>query len=320
MKQNDNVNQCLIILLTCIVLIILLLIYSYNNKYNSTNIESFNFSNNISTPSTEVNTEKPIINQSLINIINKMNPYVQAINNAKIPVYNIYNPEKVKDYKDAGDFDISNKNFDFEEGKFSLNFYQELQDREIDELNTKYNEIEYQLKNLGLKKYNNNYQYIKHNISGIKMRILNYNPKIDSAFNIMIDNNNSMCIEYKALNPDIITSTPLHETINNIDRVPCDKALDLSLLSSNFKSEIQKQKFKFRLISNNDDYNKSLHSIYEAFKVPDYYQLNNYPYYIVYPDNSLEHDNNMVLTISNGQISIEPSSGSDNQKFTLLSN
>lgn len=316
----NSVSQCLIILLTCILLIILLLIYSYNNNFKNTNVEGFNASSNSTTTSTEVTTTIPVINQSLINTINNMRPDVQAIQNVKIPIYNLYNPDKVNRYRDAGDFDISNKNFDFEEGKFSLNFYQELQDREINDLNDKYNDVESQLKALGLKTFNNNYQYIKHNISGIKMRILNYNPIINSSFNIMIDIDTSMCIEYNALNPDIISNTPLHRTINNIDKVPCDKTLDLSKLSSNFKSNLQKQKFKFRLISNNDDYNKSLHENYNAFKVPDYYQLNNYPYYIIYPDNLLEHDDNMVLTISNGQISIEPSSGADNQKFTLLSN
>jgi hypothetical protein len=316
MKHIDSVSQCLVILITSILLIILLIIYSYNKKFNDKNIESFN----TTTLTLMEATANPVINQSLINTINNMKPNVQAIQNIKTPIYNLYNPIKVKKYKDAGDFEISNKNFDFEEGKFSLNFYQELQDREIDDLNLKYNDIASQLKALGLKEYNNNYQYIKHNISGIKLRILNYNHKIsDSSFNIMINNEKSLCIEYNALDPDIISNTPLHKTVNNIDKVACDKALDLTKLSSNFKSILQKQKFKFRLITNNNDYNTSLHENYNAFKVPDYYQLNNYPYYIIYPDNSLEQNDNMVLTISNGQISIEPSSGADNQKFTLLS-
>lgn len=309
---ENTINQCLLITITSIVLIILLLVYSYNKKFNHSILESF-FT--ITQP-IMMNQE---LNNELIGTINEMKQPIQKINDSKNLIYPVYDSNKINTYYNQGEFDIGKTKFNFEEGKFTINFYQQLQDREIEDLDSKYKDIKIQLDNLGLIKNDKNYNYIKHNISGIKLRILNYNSKIaNSNFNIMFDTNNSMCLEYTAIHPDVVKATPLHKTINNVNAVPCDKSVLINSLSANVREKILQQKFKFKLISNNDDYNNSLHSNYYAFKVPDYYQLNNYPYVLVYPDNNVDYDNNYTLTIYNGNMSVEPCSGADNQKFTLL--
>jgi len=300
------INQCIVITLTSIVLIILMLVYSYNNK--SSTKEAFE--------------EAPLplsIDNELINNINEMKPDIQTIYNMKSLIYPIYSNDSLVNYNKQKEFAISEKNFQFEEGKFAVDFYQQLQNAEINDLNTKYNEVKSQLDNLGLIKTDTSYNYIKHNISGIKLQILNYDNTIaDSNFNIMFDKDRSMCIEYNAINPDVVASTPLHKTINNINSVACDKASNMVELSTNVKARLLNQKFKYKVIKNNTDYNNSLHPIYNAFLVPDYYQLNNYPYVIVYPDSNNNDDNKLVLTIYDGNMSIEPCSGADNQKFTLI--
>lgn len=318
----NTINQCLLITITSIVLIILLLVYSYNKKFNPSVLEMFTTTTTTVSSTTTVpttTTTLPELNNELIGTINEMKNPIQKINDAKKLIYPIYNSNKLNKYSDQKEFEISKKNFKFEEGKFALNFYQQLQDREIEDLDSKYKDVKQQLDNLGLIKNDKTYNYIKHNISGIKLRILNYNDKnANSNFNIMYNNDTSMCLEYTAIHPDVVKATPLHKTINNINSVPCDRAVNMSNLSETVKSRILQQKFKFKIINNNDDYNNSLHINYNAFKVPDYYQLNNYPYVLIYPDNNTEYDDNYVLTIYNGQMSVEPCSGADNQKFTLL--
>jgi hypothetical protein len=312
------INQCAVITLTSIVLIILMLVYSYNKKSYSNLTESFENGADNGDENGAENVSR-VIDNELIDTLNEMKPNIQTIYNMKNLIYPIYSNASLNAYKAQNEFAISDKNFKFEEGKFAVDFYQQLQNAEINDLNAKYNDVKSQLDNLGLIKTDTSYNYIKHNISGIKLRILNYDNTIpDSNFNIMFDKERSMCIEYNAVNPDVVASTPLHKTINNINAVACDKASDMAGLSPNVKNRILKQKFKYNVIKNNTDYNNSLHPIYNAFIVPDYYQLNNYPYVIVYPDSNNNDDNKLVLTIYDGQMSIEPCSGADNQKFMLF--
>lgn len=311
------INQCTVITLTSIVLIMLMLVYSYNKKSYTNLTESFE--NGAENDNANENVSN-VIDNELINTLNEMKPDIQTIYNMKSLIYPIYSNVSLDAYNAQSEFAISDKNFKFEEGKFAVDFYQQLQNKEINDLNTKYNDVKSQLDNLGLIKTDTSYNYIKHNISGIKLQILNYDNTIpDSNFNIMFNKDRSLCIEYNAINPDVVASTPLHNSINNINAVACDKASDMNELTTNVKARILKQKFKYKVIKNNTDYNNSLHSIYNAFTVPDYYQLNNYPYVIVYPDSNNNSDNKLVLTIYDGNMSIEPCSGADNQKFMLFS-
>lgn len=333
MKKYTNTYQCLILILTCIILIITLIFYSYKNKFNTEQQEHFTDGETIVFDS----SDKIDIND-LVKNINLLKPSISSIHELKAPIYNNYDIDKITQYKNQGEFKISDKIFNFEEGKFALNFYQNMQDTEIKELDNKYNNIKRELEELGLNKNNDDYKYIKHNISGMKLRILNYNSKAyDSEFNIMFNIDKGICIEFINTNNtnnsndnnnenDNINSLNLFRTENNIGLVACDKALNTNNFSDNLKARLQKQKFKFKVINNNVDYNNSLHPNYRSFKVPDYYQLNNYPYILIYPSSnskSSEESNpndKMALTISNNHISIEPCSGTDNQKFTLLTN
>jgi hypothetical protein len=318
MENNKRLNQAFLILISSICIIGLLLIYSYKYKFNNNNI------NNI-----EKFTDTEIIkihDKDIINL-NLISENLNTLNKYKSILYNIYDPDIVNKYKDK--LKLSDDIHKFDNYQFSNDFYQKLQNSEIDELQNNYDILEKELSNILDKQNKNIYNnVIKHITSGTVFKINGYNDKTpDSIFNIILNSDNSMCLEFKSIDPDYIDKSLITDIINNINRVPCDYAdINSIKLSEQVVNTIKRQKFKAIKINNNTEYNQNLHSIYEAYKIPidiklsptdrDFSDtLNNFPYYIIKPAND---NDNMCLTIKQGMISIEPCDGSSYQKFDIL--
>jgi len=331
MNMNNNnkiINQAIIIFICCICIIGLLLIYSYNNKFNNNIIENFvnvieNYTNIIENFNSSNNV---IIDNEDIEKINEIKEKLQILQNYHNTNFNIYDIQTIDKYNPI--LKLSPEIFKFDNIKYSNNFYQNIQNTEIKDLEKNYNILKNELISLNLNKNDNKVNRIKHIPSGSVFLIHGYNNNIlNSNFNIILNSEKSICLEFKSINPNYIYSSPINNTINNIDNIPCDFGDKESLnISSTLKNIIQKQKFIPVKINNNDDYNNNLHSSFNVYKIPidtnldnntiDFtYSLNNYPYYIIKP---LLDNNNMCLTISNNMLSIEPCNGNENQKFELL--
>lgn len=315
MKTSKYLNQSLLILVVSVCVIILLIIYSYKNKFTDSAIEGFEL---ITTTTTD-----PIlrnITQDEINDINTLKNQLSNINILKSQIYNNYSSEDVVKYDNI--LKLNPEVFKFDNENYSINFYQKLQDAEIDDLKSKYKTLSNELSSIPTTPQTN-INKIKHISSGTVFNI-NGNSLLDSSnFNIILDSGKSMCLEFKSLDSDYIKSQPITKEVNNINKVACDYGK--SPESNYIKELLKKQKFKAVKINNNTEYNDNLHDIYEIFKIsdPDSYgdkdyanSLNNYPYYLIKP--AFSTDKNMCLTLSNGMLSVEPCDGSDKQKFDLL--
>jgi hypothetical protein len=309
--------QCFVILITCVFLISLLMIYSYKNKFNSSKVEGFNTDTDTTTTTTIPITKNDI------NEINKLSDNLKKLHDIKMYNYIDYDIN-IDDY--ANELKLSKDIFNFEDEKFNIDFYQKLQNDEINDLNDKYSILKTELNNLNLKKKNKTNKKIKHIISGTIFHIYGYNNNYNNSFNIITNKDTSICLEYKAIDPEYINTSPVSKQINNINTISCDYGdLNNNNLSNIVKLNIQNQKFIAVKINNNKDFNDNLHEYYEIYKIPadttidnnmDFTNtLNNYPYYIIKPFNN---SNNMCLTIKNRMMSIEPCDGSDSQKFMFI--
>ena len=312
METSKYLNQSLLILIVSVCLIILLIIYSYKNKFTDSAIEGFE------------NTINPILNdikQDEINDINTLSTHLSNISIMKSQIYNNYDSEIVKKYSDV--LKLDPEVFKFDNKNYTVNFYQSLQDAEIKDLESNYKSLSQQLESIP-KNSNDKINKIKHISSGTIFNINNDPSLSGSNFNIVLDSEKSMCLEFKSLDANYIKTQSYTKEVNNINKVACDYG---NMQGSDYIKElIKKQKFSAVKINNNNDYNNNLHSIYEIFKISDYKPssnnsdyantLNNYPYYIIKP--AFDIDTNMCLTLSNGMLSIEPCDGSDKQKFELL--
>jgi hypothetical protein len=312
METSKYLNQSLLILGSSVCVIILLIIYSYKNKFIDSAIEGFNTS-----------TTNPILNditQEEVNDINDLSGYLTKISELKGHIYNNYDSDTVKKYADV--LKLDPEIFKFDNKNYSVNFYQSLQDKEINDLETNYKSLSDELESIPTNP-NDKINKLKHISSGTIFNI-NNNPLLrGSNFNIVLDSEKSMCLEFKSLDANYIKTQSYVKEVNNINKVACDYG---NIEGSNYiKETLKKQKFVAIKINNNDDYNNNLHSIYEIFKISDdkpsngndyANTLNNYPYYIIKP--AFDIGTNMCLTLSNGMLSIEPCDGSDKQKFELL--
>lgn len=319
--NKKRTQQLLLTFIICVLSITLLLMYSYKTKFNISNLETF-----IDTFQNTFGNKDGIIDSTDINTINKTADTLNKIKEYKTMVYNKYDPEVVNKYKD--ELKLSEDVFNFENNKFELDFYQKLQDTEIKDLNKQYEVLANELKDLNMDTKPNGEYKLKHIPTGIVLGMYNYNPNIaNTNFNIILNKNKSMCLEFKALDPNYIDKLQANDTINNIEKVSCDFGNELNTdISDVVKNLIKKQKFVAIKISNNTDYNNNLHSYYEIFKIPEYnlkegetdftQELNNYPYYIIKPMDNTEH--NLCLTIKNNMISMEPCDGNDYQKFEIV--
>ena len=312
MKTSKYLKQSLLILGSSVCVIILLIIYSYKNKFIDSAIEGF-----------EPSTTNPLlkdIKETEVATINTLSGQLHNISQFKEHIYNNYDSEIVKKYADV--LKLDPEIFKFDNKNYSVNFYQSLQDKEISDLESNYKSLSTQLETIPTNP-NDKINKIKHISSGTIFNI-NGNPLLrGSNFNIVLDSEKSMCLEFKSLDANYIKTQSYTKEVNNINKVACDYG---NIEGSNYIQELlKKQKFVAVKINNNDDYNNNLHSIYEIFKISaanpsngnDYANtLNNYPYYIIKP--TVDINSNMCLTLSNGMLSIEPCDGSDKQKFELL--
>jgi hypothetical protein len=349
MEKSKYLNQSLLILVISICVIILLIMYSYKHKFSDSAMEGFetetdnanNGDNAVDTANnagdtnnsenadvseiSTTTTEKTLISnitEDEIDELNTLSNQLSNINILKSQIYNNYSDDTVINYQDV--LKLNPEVFKFDNVNYSLNFYQSLQNQEIKDLQSNYDKLKTELSNIPTN-INQKVNKIKHIASGTVFTV-NNNPMLNNSdFNIILDLDKSMCLEFKSLDADYIKTLPVATEVNNINRVACDYG---SQGNSNYINEtIKKQKFKAVKISNNSDYNKNLHSIYELYKIPDinenndngtdyYNTLNNYPYYLIKPMYSA--DSNMCLTLTNGMLSVEPCDGSDKQKFELL--
>jgi hypothetical protein len=312
METSKFLNQSLLILVVSVCVIILLIIYSYKNKFTDSAIEAF-----------ETTTTNPLlrtITQEEINDISTLSNQLSEINIMKSQIYNNYSSEDVIKYGEI--LKLNPEVFKFDNKNYATNFYQSLQDQEIKDLQSKYKVLSNQLSSIPTTPQDN-INKIKHISSGTVFNI-NGNPLLGgNYFNIVLDSDKSMCLEFKSLDADYIKSLSINKEVNNINRVACDYG---EIQGSDYiKKSLQKQKFKAVKINNNTEYNENLHDIYEIYQIsdPESYgnvdyanSLNNYPYYLIKP--AYSSDNNMCLTLTNGMLSVEPCDGSDKQKFELL--
>jgi hypothetical protein len=325
MENSKYLKQCILILVISICLIILLINYSYKNKFNNSNIDNFEGFNTTSSTTT-TNPITADITSDEVTRMGTLGNSLSDISLYKSNKFNDYNENTITNYEDV--LKLTPEVFAFDNKTYALNFYQKLQDQEIKDLETNYDTLKNELNTLGLKKEIDTVNKIKHISTGTVFKIQGYNPKIaNSGFNIILDNSKSMCLEFQSLDNEYIKTQPITTKLNNISKIPCDFGdMFNSSMSPLVIDMIKKQKFIPVKISNNTDYNNNLNSLYDAFKIPqdnnntsgkpDFMNtLNNYPYYIIKP---ILDNNNMCLTITNNNISIEPCDGDDNQKFQLV--
>jgi hypothetical protein len=317
METSKYLNQSLLILVVSVCVIILLIIYSYKNKFTDSAIEGFE----TDTTTTTTNSLLKPIAQREIDELDTLHNQLSNINIMKSQIYNNYSVDDVKQYEDV--LKLNPEVFKFDTKNYATNFYQSLQDQEIEDLQSKYKDLSSQLESIPTTPQNN-INKIKHISSGTVFNI-NGNPLLGGFnFNIVLDSDKSMCLEFKSLNADYIKSQPITKEVNNINKVACDYG---NIQGSKYIQEtLKKQKFKAVKITNNTEYNDNLHSIYGIYQIsePESYgttdyanSLNNYPYYLIKP--AFSSDENMCLTLTNGMLSVEPCDGSDKQKFELLS-
>jgi hypothetical protein len=305
MRNNSsnivNINKYLIIgIIFLLLIIILVIIKSYkNNYYKSTDViegykTSITIDNNILKSKFD---ELLKIYGNKFENVNKFNNNFIKGQSKQDSIYNFLNRNS-----------IEKKNYiDNLLNLYGEEVYEELQNKELNEITSKYNDlINYFKKNEKIlkKKDNNKIQHIQ---TGSKFSTL-----IDSdlqelntinPFSIVLDNKNAVCLKHNKIDKPLDDL----EYVNNINTTACD-----------YSPNTNDQKFKLVKIDSNDKYNNNLYDIYRSKKeLALTSTYNNYPFYYVRPTDANNTEN--CLTLHDGAFSIQPCNGENEQRFLINS-
>jgi hypothetical protein len=284
-----------------IVILILIILISINYSYRSSNRNSN--SNNTVEGYTSSYTYNTIIDK-----INENKDYLNEI--AKNRRYVIY-PDKnnVNQYINSDSVIKDDHQIKLQQD-FNVNFLQHLQDKEIESLEADLAELD-KLK----KQMNPDERKISKGLKGVNSgAILKIGYKDDGKydfinkpkFSLVMDENKQSCVSYEPsknvnMNNEVIT----------VKEVGCDYDINNN-----------QQKFNYKKITSNGDFNNALHPDNKNYAIADYYQLNNYPFYIIHPfdkDDNGKYDvnTNECLTLNSDGLSVEPCILKQTQQFLL---
>lgn len=189
---------------------------------------------------------------------------------------------------------------------FNINFLQHLQNQEIKKLESDLKQLE--------GNYSKNPEKLTKGLKSINLGSVlkigyidnnDYDFIANPKFSLVMDENKQSCVGYL---PEKNKNT--NEEIETVKEVGC-----------NYDINSENQKFSYRKIDGNTGFNNALHPDYNNYKIADYYNLNNYPFYVVHPfvknNNSQSVDNKECLTLNDDGLSVEPCSLKSSQRFLL---
>lgn len=297
----NKYNKIIIIgIILLLLIIILIIVKSYkNNYYKSTDV--------IEGYETSITIDNNILNSkfdNLLKIYGKKFENVNQFNNNFIKgqstqdsIYNFLNKEDIE----------KKKYIDNLLNLYGQNVYEELQNKELDEITANYNALIDNLKknkNILKKSDNNKIQHIQ---TGAKFSTLINSDSQElntiNPFSIVLDNDKAVCLEHNKLSKSLDEL----EYVNNINTTACD-----------YSPNANDQKFNLVKIDNNTKYNNNLYNIYKSKKeLSPLSTYNNYPFYYIRPTDTNDTEN--CLTLNDGAFSIQPCNGENEQRFLINS-
>jgi hypothetical protein len=286
--NNTNHIFALFILLG-ITLIVGCIIYSYR-LFGNTVIERFQ---DVATTYAD-----------LVLILNKVKGPLEAIRraqNLEIPYLEEPNITRYITSTDIGQTDTINT----VNATFDLDFSQQLQDTDLQELEAELLELKKKASGLDSSVDKQPVTGIKH-ISGTKLPTYSgsntssglANPNSYLNFNIGVDNNSGYCV----VNQPFASAVE----VNGIRQQDSIAQVQCNLADS-------RQWFSAKPITSNSELNKLLPT---EKQIPAEYTLINYPFAVVQPNNGTGKE---CLTLNPDGLSIEPCNGSTDQRFAVLS-
>lgn len=292
MAQTHFITKGLLLVLCLIVVIIVVILHSYKLwKTEGFITSTLSGSNQIS-----INNNKNYLD-NIIRLMKQKYPNVDTtLNNYGLTDPNI-NPESP--------LKIDSTNLDAE---YQVKFIQELQNREIDNL-------EYwleQLKGRTPTKPNvydsNTVKSVKHIPTGKLFGVLKNPNQVGPQISIIVDPKNATCIKH--VTPESVNNDSI---IKNIDLTACD-----------YNPRAPGQKFIIETVTNNSEFNKMLNPTeYAKYSVSNDYGFGVYPFSVIKTaaPTSSAFDTHIAspecITLDNSGLSIEPCTGKESQRFTM---
>lgn len=184
---------------------------------------------------------------------------------------------------------------------FDIRFSQELQDTDIKDLQSQLDVLKQKMSKLPPIPT----RYKLKSLGGSAFNMLG----APNDFSLQINPIEAQCLSFSPLgynNPSATTNTlrGIEKTYESSGNVQCD-----------ISGADKQQRFKLTEINNNQEFNKLVGDLYS---VPDYYNLNNYPFLVAQPvDGQLRADGMLgeCITFDNSGLSVEPCTGKESQRW-----
>ena len=245
----------------------------------------------------------PVIDQQ--NTVNAVRDDISSIMSALSPIYalpqksiNAYgfsesNPDSPLKLDDLGNLSA----------EFQLNFIQQIQDAEI-------NELQSRLSKLPIKSKLDNGSsagHVKHLSTGKVYNLLKSADQIGDQFGFITDSQNAVCLKH----------------VND----PAGNTADLTACDYNYNAP--GQKFLLETVTSNDTFNDMLDpdrkpEIYNKYKVDPMFGYGTYPFSVIKTaelgENGLYQRGNECITLDGSGLSVEPCTGKDTQRFMPFNN
>jgi len=302
--KNTSRNRLIIGIAVILCLAIIYIIYmSYSRKkhfniplpINNNTIESF-----FQSPA---GLAPPVLDQQ--NTVNKVRDDISSVMSALSPIYalpqksiNAYgfsdsNPESPLKLDDLGNLSA----------EFQLNFIQQLQDAEINELQSRLSQLPITNKlDTGSRS-----SKVKHLATGKVYNLLKSADQIGDQFGFITDSQNAVCLKH-------VTDT----AGNTVDLTACD-----------YNYNAPGQKFLLETVTSNDTFNDMLDpdrnpEIYNKYKVDPMFGFGTYPFSVIKTatigETGLYGKGTECITLDGSGLSIEPCTGKDTQRFMPFNN
>lgn len=294
-QKNIMIKGCLFVL--GLVIIIIVVIMNSYKKWNTDKNEGFE---QLTNPTKYlVNSNKTYIN-NILRLMKQKYPNVDStLSNYGLtdPNSNIDSPLK-----------LDSTNIDSE---YQIKFIQELQDREIANLESNLVELKKILPTKPLVYDSNKVKSVKHIPTGKLFGILKNPNQLGQQISIIIDPKNATCL--KKITPP--ANTKEGELIKNIDLTACD-----------YNPLASGQKFMIETVNDNSQFNEMLApEEKERYSVSSNYGFGVYPFSVIKsakPISSSAFDTHIpsteCITLDESGLSIEPCTGKESQRFTPM--
>lgn len=299
MDQRKFIIRGLIILSVLVIIIIFLIINSYK-KWNAMHVESFETVELTENATNTINSNKYRLD-SIIRLMKQKYPDIDInLNN-----YGLTNPNEDL----TSPLKIDSTNLDSE---FQVRFIQELQNREITDLESWFALLKERMPTQNEKYDSNKVQSVKHIPTGKLFGVLKNPNQLGQQISVIIDPKNATCLKHMNVVP---SEQKNDEPIKNIDLTACD-----------YNPLATEQKFLLETITNNMEFNNMLNpSEYNKYSVSPNYGFGVYPFSVIkvakHTDNKKTFDTHIsspeCITLDNSGLSIEPCTGKESQRFTL---